>query len=93
MIYSYEECIEKYRTDYALRKVLKEGGLVRLERGIYADREYEPELAVISKQYPYAVFTMDSAFYYHDLTDTIPQAYYLMTDKDATKIRNPKIRQ
>lgn len=93
MIYTYEECIKKYQTDYSLRKVLKEGTLYRLERGIYADKKYESDLAVISKKYPYAVFTMNSAFYYHGLTDTIPQYYYLMTDKDATKIRDPKIRQ
>lgn len=93
MVYSYEECIRKYQTDYALQKVLKEGSLVRLERGIYADKEDEPDLAVISKRYPAAVFTMNSAFYYHGLTDAIPQAYYLLTDKDATKIRDPKIKQ
>ena len=93
LLYSYEECIRKYQTDYELRKVLKEGSLFRVGRGIYADTEYVPGLAVISKQYPYAVFTMDSAFYYHNLTDTIPQGYYLMTDKNATKIRNPEVRQ
>ena len=36
---------------------LKEGSLFRVERGVYSDKEYESELAIISKQYPYAVFT------------------------------------
>ncbi len=93
MLYSYEECIQKFHTDYELRKVLKEGSLFRVERGVYSDKEYESELAIISKQYPYAVFTMDSAFYFHDLTDTIPLEYCLLTDKNATKIRNPKVKQ
>ena len=93
MIYTYEDCIEKFHSDYGIRKELREGTLFRLEKGIYSDREQESELAVISKQYPDAVFTMNSAFYWHDLTKEIPEAYYLMTDKDAAKIRNPRIRQ
>lgn len=62
--------------------------IYKLEKGIYSDREYEPELAIISMKYPYAVFGMDSAFYYQGLTDTIPGIYHLVTNKDATKIRD-----
>jgi hypothetical protein len=36
---------------------------------------------------------MNSAFYYHGLTDTIPKKYYLITDKDSTKIQDPRIVQ
>ena len=36
---------------------------------------------------------MNSAFYYHGLTDTVPSLYYLATDKDATKIRDKRIKQ
>ena len=93
MIYSYKECLQKYNTDYEIRKVLAKGQLKKLRRGIYTDTEYESELAVIAKTYPYAVFTMNSAFYYHGLTDTVPESYYLLTDKNATKIRDKKVRQ
>lgn len=55
--------------------------------------DYESELAIISKAYPNAVFTLNSAFYYHGLTDTIPRAYYLLTNKDYTKIKDKKINQ
>ncbi len=44
-------------------------------------------------KYPNAVFTLNSAFYYYGLTDTIPRMYYLQTDKDATKIRDKKVKQ
>ena len=93
MLYTYAECKDKYKTDYELRKVLATGELKKVRRGIYSDEGYEPDLAVISRAYPYAVFTMNSAFYYHGLTDTIPGAYYLMTSKDATKIRDKNVVQ
>ena len=36
---------------------------------------------------------MNSAFYYHGLTDTIPKKYYLITDKDSTKIKDSRVIQ
>lgn len=93
MLYTYKDCIEKFQNDYQIRKALREGGLRKLEPGIYSDREFEFESAIIAKKYPHAVFTMNSAFYYLGLTDTIPDKYYVATDKDASKIRDRKIVQ
>lgn len=93
MVYTYKECIEKYKTDYEIRKLLSTGDLKRVARGVYLDKYYESDLAIISKTYPYAVFTINSAFYYHGLTDTIPRLYYLMTDKDSTKIKDKRVCQ
>ena len=93
MLYNYESCIEKYKTDYQIQKMMKEGKLFKIEKGIYSDEEYESDIAVVMMKYPNAVFTLNSAFYFHGLTDTIPRQYYLETDKDATKIRNEKVKQ
>ena len=93
MIQTYKDCIKTYKTDYGIRKALLSGELRRISRGIYSNAPYDSELSVISKMYPYAVFTMNSAFYYHGLTDDIPSSYYLMTDKDATKINNKLVKQ
>ena len=93
MLYSYKECKEKYHTDYSIRKAISSGELVKISRGVYSDGKPEKELAVIGKKYPYAVFTMNSAFYYHGLTDTIPRKYYLITDKDSTKIKDTRVVQ
>ena len=93
MLYTYEECIEKYGNEYGVRKAVEAGEIVKKARGIYSDTGDEDELSVILKMYPDAVVTMDSAFYYHDLTDTIPVKYCIITDKDSTKIKNPRIVQ
>ena len=93
MLYSYKECKQRYHTDYALRNALVSGELIKISRGIYSDNGKEHDLSVIGKTYPYAVFTMNSAFYYHGLTDTIPRKYYLSRDKDSSKIKDSRIVQ
>lgn len=93
MILSYDECIKKYKSDYHIRKQLSMHKLYKIEPGVYSDREHESSRAVVMKKYPRAVFTLNSAFYYQGLTDTIPQKYYLQTDKDDAKIADKRIKQ
>jgi hypothetical protein len=93
MLYSYEECMKNYHSDYRIKQAVKNGNLYKLAPGIYSDRKYEPDTAIIRKRYPKAVFTLNSAFYYQGLTDTIPSFYYLATDKDAAKITDKNVKQ
>ncbi len=93
MLYTYEKCIEIYKTDYQIRKQVELGNLYKIEKGIYSDDKYESDIAVMRMKYPDAVFTLNSAFYFHGLTDTIPQLYYLETDKDASKIKDKNVKQ
>jgi hypothetical protein len=93
MLFSYEECMKNYHSDYRIKQAVKNGSLYKLVPGIYSDRKYEPDTAIIRKRYPKAVFTLNSAFYYQGLTDTIPSFYYLATDKDATKITDKNVKQ
>ena len=93
MIYTYEECIEKYKSAYQIKKSIERHDLYKIEPGIYSDNQYASQTAVMMKKYPHAVFTLDSAFYYHGLTDTIPTQYHLLTNKDANKIADSKIKQ
>ena len=93
MIFSYAECIKKYGTDYRIKKAIQEGKLYKMEPGIYSDSRCESDTAVIEKKYPHAVFTLNSAFYYQGLTDTIPLYYYLATDKNASKIVDKSFKQ
>ena len=93
MVFSYEECLNKYKSDYQIRKQISMHKLYKIEPGIYSDKEYESRVSVVMKKYPRAVFTLYSAFYYQGLTDTIPQKYYLQTDKDDAKIADKSIKQ
>ena len=44
-------------------------------------------------KYPNAVVTMKSAFFFHGLTDVIPDECDLATTRDAAKIKNERIKQ
>ena len=93
MLLSYRECLEKYGTDYKIKKSVQEGKLYVKEKGLYSDKRYVPELEIISKKYPNAIITLNSAFYYYGLTDTIPDFYYVATPKNTRKISDTRVKQ
>ena len=64
-----------------------------VEKGIYSDKRYVSELEIISKKYSNAILTLNSAFYYYGLTDTIPSFYYVATPKNARKISDARVKQ
>ena len=93
MIYTYTECLKKFGSKYNINKLVSSGELYKFEKGIYSDERYVPTLQIISLKYPKAVFTMNSAFYYHNLTDVIPEQYYLMTCRGTSKIADKRVVQ
>lgn len=86
MILLYKELIKKYKSDYKIKKLIEEGKLFKIEKWIYRDKKDVNYLEIISKKYPNAIFTMDSTFYYHNLTDVIPKKEYLALKRDSNKI-------
>lgn len=93
MLMTYAECLKQFESKYNIGRQVAEGNLFKLEKGIYSDEKYVPEYQIISVKYPNAVFTMDSAFYYHGLTDVIPDKYYLMTGRGASSISDKRVVQ
>jgi len=93
MLYTYNDCIKEYGSDYQLKKALSDQKLYKVEKGIYSSEKYVSSLAVISLKYPNAVFTGESAYYYHDLTDVIPDKYYLATRRTDSRIRDKRVVQ
>ncbi|MBN2260764.1 MAG: hypothetical protein JW702_09480 [Clostridiales bacterium] len=93
MLRSYNECIEKYNNDYGIKKAISDGKLFKIEKGIYSEDKFVPELQIIKHKYRNAIITLNSAFYYHSLTDAIPEFYYLATDRAGSKIRDKRVKQ
>lgn len=90
---SRAECLRKYGSDYFIDKRIKEGSLYKLCKGVYSEEKNIPELALLSFKYPSAVVTMESAFYYYGLTDVVPDKCDLATKRDASKIRDKRVKQ
>lgn len=93
MLLTYKDCIEKYGSDHLLKKEIIEGRLFQKEKGIYSLQKLCSELEIISIKYPRSVFTGESAFYYHSLTDVIPDYYCIATLRTDSRIRDSRVKQ
>ncbi len=93
MLYNHNELKDKYKSTYQIRKALKNKEIFKIEKGIYSDTPNVHYLEVIMKKYSYGIFTSYSAYYYHNLTDVIPNKMYLATNRNATTINSDKIQQ
>lgn len=93
MILTYKECIEKFGNDYQLARAVAEECVYRVESGVYSTERYSSELEIIVKKYPNAILTGESAFYYQDLTDVIPEKYHIATKAKAAPLGDVRITQ
>jgi predicted transcriptional regulator of viral defense system len=91
MLYTFRELEKILKSDYQIKKAIADGRIFRVEKGIYSQNQFVHPLDVVTKKYPHAVFTMDSAFYFHGLSDVIPGKMYLAVKRNSTKINNPAI--
>lgn len=93
MIYNYQELKNEYNTGYRIKKAIEKEEIYKIDKGLYSNKKYVNPIALYSKKYPNSIITMDSAFYFYDLTDVIPQKVYLATDSHSRKIDNENIVQ
>ena len=93
MIFTYQDCIQKYKSAYQIKKAVAEGEIHLIEKGIYSDKPYLSTLEIIITKYPNAIVTMDTAFYYHGLTDVIPDKVNIALAESARALRDKRIQQ
>ena len=66
----------------------------RVSHGVYVDDdEYIGELEQLFARYPRATLTLQSAFEHYDLSDYVPDKYYVATPYNAHVIDSPKVCQ
>jgi len=92
MLYFHKELKEKLKSDYQIQKAVEEKRYFKVDDGLYSDKQNVNYIEIIAKKYPNFVIYGDSAYYYHNLTDFIPQKIVLATTKNNT-IRSNFIRQ
>lgn len=93
MLYLRKELKNKYSSTYQIKKALKNKEIYKVQNGIYSDKEFVNPLEIIAKKYPNAIFTLESAFYYHDLTDVVPDKFHLATKRTSVRIKDKNIKQ
>ena len=93
MLKTRAECIKEYGSDYFINQLIDDGKLFRIEKGIFSEKEYIPELAILSYKYPNAVITMDTAFYLYGFTDEVPDVCTMATKREAAPISDKRVKQ
>lgn len=93
MLYFHKELKEKLKSDYQIQKAVYNKEYFKIENGLYSDIEFVNPLEIICKKYPNAIFTSDSAYYYYNLTDVIPDYFYLATKRSDTRINDKNVKQ
>jgi len=93
MLYNWDEINKTYGYPLKVREAVNSGEIYRVSRGLYADKPTINPFVIIAEKYPWAIITMDSAFFIHGLTDVIPDKTYLATKRNATRINDPGIVQ
>jgi len=93
MLYHWEDVLNIYGYPSKVREALAEGQLYKINRGLYSDTPYANPFGIIAAKYPFAIITMDTAFYIHGLTDVVPDTTHLATRRNATRIMDADVTQ
>lgn len=93
MVMTFSECCAKCGGRYLAERLIRKGDLHKVATGLYSDKAEWSDMEVLLARYPKAVVTLQSAYYYYDLSDSIPEAFHLATDRDATKIYDERVVQ
>ena len=93
MLYTYKELRTKYKQHFVIEQKLKDKDIFKIDSGLYSDSEQVPYMEIIRKKYPKAIVSSDTAFYYHNLTNNIPDKIFLTTDRNYRRIKDNRIIQ
>lgn len=93
ILMSHADVITRYKSDYQVRLAIRRGELYKIERGIYSLHPDPHPFDLLFFKHPHAILTMNTAFYIHGLTDTIPEQFYVATSRSSTRIKDKRIVQ
>lgn len=80
-----------------LKRMTESGDLEKIERGLYHLRHHslqgDPDLIIVAKRVPEAVFCLVTALHFHGLTTQLPRKVYiaLPQEKKAPLLEHPKL--
>ena len=94
VIYSYSELIEKHKSRRTIDRLIRNGVYKKIVKGIYTNNnDYSSSFEVLCKTYDNITITLQSAAAYYDLTDLIPDKYYVASLAKGTIIKRDDVNQ
>jgi len=94
MVYKWEEIVKIEGNINKAYRSVENRKYKKVSHGVYVDDgELISELEQLFVRYPRATLTLQSAFDYYELSDYIPDKYYLVTPYNSHTIKNEKVSQ
>lgn len=92
-VYNYKEIKEKLKNQYNIEVQITRKKLFKIAKGLYSDTKNVDELAIIFKKYPGCILTLESAFYYYELSEYKPNKITVGTRRNFTRITMDNVEQ
>lgn len=93
MLYKYSELKRKGYAHKDIERLVDQRIMFKIEKGVYSNRRNVTEISTLLIKHPKIVFTLESAFYFHGMTDKRPEKYVVVTKKPAWRIVDDSIKQ
>jgi hypothetical protein len=91
MLMTMAECREKFGGVSRIKEMIRVGSLHRVAYGIYSDGACHRDVEILQKRYPASVVTLQSAYYYYDLSDSVPEKIHLSVERGSSQIDDPNV--
>lgn len=92
-VYNYKEVKEKFKNQYNIEVQITRKKLFKIAKGLYSDTKNVDELAILFKKYPGCILTLESAFYYYELSKYNPNKITVGTRRNFTRIPMSNVEQ
>jgi len=93
VVKTYGECLRECGSQYQVARAVDSGELFKIEQGVYAQESSVPEVALLAAKYPNAVLSGEYAFYFHGLTNVVPEKYSMSTKSKSAKTSDSRVFQ
>ena len=91
MLMTMAECRERFGGVFRVKEMIRVGALHRVAYGIYSDGTRHRDIEILQKRYPSSVVTLQSAYYYYDLSDSVPEKIHLSAERGSSQIDDPNV--
>ena len=92
-VYNYKEVKEKFKSQYNIEVQITRKKLFKIAKGLYSDTKNVDELVILFKKYPDCILTLESAFYYYELSEYKPNKITVGTRRNFTRIPMSNVEQ
>lgn len=93
MIIRHKELVNKGYSAYQIKKMVNDGKLYFVKKGVYSTEPQINYFEVITKKHPNAIFTLETACYIYKLKNNLPDMYFVASKQKDRKMKEEYIKQ